>query len=81
MFRTQDWRGTLLRVAQTAGMTEQQFNACVSDKAQLEALQSRVQAGIDAGVESTPTFLVNGKKLEGEQSLAALDAAIAAAKK
>lgn len=81
MFRTQDWRGTLLRVAQTAGMTEAQFNACVTDRAQLEALTKRVDAGLKAGVESTPTFLINGKKLEGEQSLAAMEAAINAAAK
>lgn len=81
MFRTQDWRGTLLRVAQTAGMTETQFNACVTDQAALEALTKRVEAGIDAGVESTPTFVVNGKKLVGEQTMAQLDAAIAEAKK
>lgn len=81
MFRTQDWRGTLLRVAQSAGMTEQQFNACVSDQEQLKALSDRMEAGVKAGVNATPTFFVNGKKLEGEQTLAALDAAIAAAKK
>lgn len=81
MFRTQDWRGTLLRVAQSAGMTEERFNACVTDKAGLEALAKRVEAGIDAGVSSTPTFLVNGQKLEGEQTLAQMDTAIAAAGK
>ena len=81
MFRTQDWRGTLLRVAQSAGMTEQQFEACVSNQTELKAISERVDAGIKAGVTSTPTFLINGKKMEGEQTLAALDAAIAAAKK
>ena len=81
MFRTQDWRGTLLRVAQSAGMTEQQFNACVSDQAQLKALSDRMEAGVKAGVTATPTFFVNGKKLEGEQTLAQFDAAIAAASK
>jgi protein-disulfide isomerase len=81
MFRTGDWRGTLLRVAQTAGMTEQQFNTCVSDQAALKSLSERVEAGAKRGVESTPTFYVNGKKLEGAPTLANLDAAIAAAKK
>lgn len=81
MFRTQDWRGILLRTAQSAGMTEERFNACVNDQDALKAVADRTDAAVKAGVNATPTFLVNGKKLEGEQTLAALDAAIAAAKK
>ena len=33
----------------------------------------------DDHVDATPTFVINGKKLEGEQTMATLDAAIAAA--
>jgi protein-disulfide isomerase len=80
MFRTQDWRGTLLRVAQSAGMTEAQFNTCVSDQEALKAVAQRTEAAVKAGVNATPTFLVNGVKMEGEQTLAQLDKAIAAAK-
>jgi protein-disulfide isomerase len=80
MFRTQDWRGTLLRVAQSAGMTEAQFNACVSDQKALAAVSKRTDDAVKAGINATPSFVINGKKLEGEQTLAQLDAAIAAAK-
>ena len=74
-------RPVLLRIAQTAGMTEQQFNACINDDAQLDALNKRVEAGLKAGITATPTFLINGKKLEGAQTLQNLSAAIAAAQK
>lgn len=83
MFQTQDYRGVLLRIAQSAGMTENQFNKCVSDPEALKALNARVEKAVkDDKVTGTPTFFVNGKKVgEGEVSLAQLDAAIAAAAK
>lgn len=74
-------RPTLLRIAQSAGLTEQQFNACVSDQAALEALNERVEAGVDAGINATPTFVINGRTLEGAPTLANLDAAVAAARR
>lgn len=83
MFRTGDARGTLLKVAQSAGMTEAQFNACVSDEKAATALSARVEKAIkDRNVNSTPTFFVNGKKVkEGEMTMEELDAAVAAAAK
>jgi protein-disulfide isomerase len=82
MFQTGDFRGVLLRIAQSSGMTEEQFNKCVSDPEALKALNERVQQAIKDGVAATPTFFVNGKKVaEGEVTLAQLDAAIAAASK
>lgn len=83
MYRTGDARGTLLKVAQSAGMTEEQFNKCVSDEAGNKALAERVQkAQTERNISSTPTFFFNGKKVkEGEISMAELDAAIAAASK
>lgn len=74
-------RGVLLRTAQAAGMTEAQFNKCVSDEAALKALTKRIDAGQKAGISATPTFVVNGKIMEGAPTLANLDKAIAAAKK
>jgi protein-disulfide isomerase len=82
MFQTGDFHGVLLRIAQSAGMTEDQFNKCVSDPDALKALNARVQQAIKDGVQATPTFFVDGKKVgEGEMSLEKLDAAIAAASK
>jgi protein-disulfide isomerase len=82
MFRTGDARGTLLKVAQSAGMTEAQFNTCVNDEAAQKAIAARVDAAVQRGVSSTPSFFINGKKAkEGEMTLEELDAAMAAAGK
>lgn len=83
MFTTGDMRGVLLRIAQSAGLTEEQFNACITDEAALKALNERVEKAIKVDkINSTPSFVINGKKVkEGEISLAELDAAIAEASK
>jgi protein-disulfide isomerase len=86
MFQTGQFREGLLRVAQSAGMTEDQFNACVTNEKALKDLNARVEKwGKEAKIQGTPTFVVNGKKVGaeegGERSLTDLDAAIAAASK
>jgi protein-disulfide isomerase len=83
MFTTGDMRGILLRIAQSAGLTEEQFNACITDEAALKALNERVEKSIKVDkVTATPTFVMNGKKIkEGDISLAELDAAVAEASK
>jgi protein-disulfide isomerase len=76
-----DPRGVLLQIAKSEGFSEDQFNACVDDEKSLKALSARVEANskID-NVNSTPTFVINGKSLEpGYHPLADLDAAIAKA--
>lgn len=78
---TGDVRGAYLKVAQSVGMSEQEFTACVSDEAALKALNARVEKNMKAGIQSTPTFVIGGKTLTGAQTLADLDAAIAAASK
>ena len=78
MFRTGDARGTLLKVAQSAGMTEAQFNTCVNDETAQKAIAARIEAAVKRGVNSTPAFYVNGKALKaGELTLEELDAAVA----
>jgi protein-disulfide isomerase len=83
MFQTGDFRGVLLRIAQSAGMTEDQFNKCVQDEAALKALDARVTRAVQQDkITGTPTFVVNGKKIaEGEVTMAQLDAAVAEAAK
>jgi protein-disulfide isomerase len=78
MFATGDMRGPLLKVAQSAGMNQDQFAKCVSDPVALKGVQDRVDraASVDH-IASTPTILVNGRQLgEGEVTLAQLDGAI-----
>lgn len=75
-------RGNLQTIAQSAGMTEQQFNDCTGDNKALEALKKRVERNSKDGVTGTPTFFVNGVKLDNEKdmTMARLDNVIAAAK-
>jgi protein-disulfide isomerase len=82
IYDTQSLRAPLLKVALAAGLTEDQFMACLTDQSRLDELNARVERIAKAGdFDSTPTFFINGKKLVGEHSLADLDAAISEAKK
>jgi protein-disulfide isomerase len=83
MFTTGDVRGVLLRIAQSAGMTEDRFNTCLTDEAAIKALESRMERAVrDDRITGTPTFVINGKKLtSGEVTLAQLEAAVAEAAK
>ena len=72
-----------LEVAAANGLSEAQFNACLTDGAAQDALNARAQraAQVD-GVNSTPTLFINGKRIEPlPQSAAEMDAAIAQALK
>ena len=61
-------------------MSAAQANACLSDKAAIDALNARVKSYIDNDkITGTPTFFVDGERLEGVQTLNQLDAAIARA--
>src|SRR5262249_25600896 len=71
---------TLLKIAEQAGMSEQQFEACIKGQNAIIALNKRWDHwGADMKIESTPTYDINGKRYVGDQPLAALDAAIAEA--
>lgn len=73
-------RPALMKAAKAGGLSEARADACVKDEAAQKALYARVQNAVEAdGVDSTPTFFVNGVKLEGDHQLADLDKAIAAA--
>jgi protein-disulfide isomerase len=82
--RNAEKRDALIKVAQTAGLTEQQFNTCVTDDKAVLALndQSNKYATEDK-IDSTPTFVINGKTVVGGDEAAiekAVDEALAAAK-
>lgn len=58
-----------------SGRTEDEIQTCLSDADLIPRIRAEVEGGADAGVEGTPTFFVNGRKLAGN-SLEALSAAI-----
>jgi protein-disulfide isomerase len=71
----------LLEVARAAGLTKAGFTACLQDQAALATLQARTDRYVtEDKITGTPTFVIGGKKLEGDQTLAALATAIDAAR-
>lgn len=81
MHSQQEWqqgtppRQSLLRIAQSAGFSQEQFNACVTDENSVRALEERIQLGRRDGVTGTPTFFVNGRQIS-DPTLEGLSAAI-----
>ena len=60
----------LMAIAKQAGMSEQTFNACLSDQKMLDAMQAEQKRATDKfGVNSTPTLFINGKKQVGGVSI------------
>jgi len=72
-----------LEIGAANGVTEAQFNACLTDQGAQDALNARAQRAAEVdGVDSTPTLFVNGKRIDVlPQSPAEMDALIAAALK
>ena len=81
MYQTGDYRGELLRIAKSSGMSEAEFTQCIRDDDALKALNDRVEKAVkEDKISGTPTFIVNGKKVgDGEMSMEQLDKAIAEA--
>jgi protein-disulfide isomerase len=75
-----NFRAALLAIAAANGIGEGRFDQCVTDKRALADLDDRVSLyQARDKITGTPTFFVGDRRLEGEQSLEALDEAIAAA--
>ena len=55
----------LFELAQQAGFTQERFDTCLMTKDARAIVSARDKASKEFGVNSTPTFFVNGKRLEG----------------
>lgn len=62
----------LLEAGKTLGLGEQ-YSDCVTNQETLAEVEQDIQDGLQAGVQGTPTFLINGKVAMGAISLAAVD--------
>ena len=68
-------REVLSRIAQQVGMSDDQLTKCLTDAKSITALNDRVSKfAKQDDIQATPTFMINGKKYEGERTLAQLDA-------
>ena len=68
-------RDVLMRIALEHGMDEAAFKNCISDPEAVAAMGTRVSEAQAAGVNSTPTFVINGEVIS-DPSLANLSAKI-----
>jgi protein-disulfide isomerase len=68
------WQAKLKGVAAILGVKGQQFDTCLADKKlEDQVAQSRLTAATQLGVNSTPTFFINGKKFEGAPTVEAFE--------
>jgi len=71
---TRDPGAALEHLARLGGVSSKEFNSCINDKTLEDRVtQSRLTASQQLGVGSTPTFFVNGSKLEGAPTFETLD--------
>jgi protein-disulfide isomerase len=60
----------LLAIAKQAGFTEKSFNECLANQKLLDDIEkTRERAANKFGVNSTPTFFINGERATGDLSL------------
>lgn len=63
-------RETLATWVGLVGVARDRYDACQADEALTDQIiQLREFAGVNGGVDSTPTFFVNGQKIEGALAL------------
>jgi protein-disulfide isomerase len=69
-----DYRAALERIAKLGGISDKDFKSCIGDKKlEDQVAGSRLTAAKDLGVDSTPTFFVNGTKFNGAPTAEAFD--------
>jgi protein-disulfide isomerase len=77
---SKDYKTDLARLALLGGMSKKQFEDCLANKSvEDKVLQSRLTATEQLGVNSTPTFFINGNKFDGAPEFDAMDAALSKA--
>ena len=69
-------RDSLLEYATRAGLDRAAFLACLDSDAPRQAIARDVAEGMRLGIESTPTFLLNGRTITGAPRATALGYAI-----
>ncbi len=67
----------LFEIARQAGFTQETFDKCLTDQGLLDKLTAvRTRASEVFGVNSTPTFFINGKRLTESPTLEGFDTAL-----
>ena len=73
--------GNLRKLGRTAGLSDEEVTACMSDQATAEAMVASFEKNAEAdGISSTPSFVINGEtytNMPYDEMKAILDAALA----
>jgi protein-disulfide isomerase len=70
-------KDALLQIARLAGFTQEKFEACLTDQKLLEDVRAvRDRGSKEFGVNSTPTFFINGGRYPGAMSIEEVSAII-----
>ena len=70
-------REALLQIARLAGFSQESFEACLTDQKLLDDVREvRNRGSKDFGVDSTPTFFINGSVYKGALTVAEMSAII-----
>jgi len=64
----------LRKLARLSGMTNESIDACMQDQTLADSiLQTRLQGSQEFGIDSTPSFVINGTKYSGAMAMAEWD--------
>lgn len=69
IYQNGDFARGLESIGQKYGLSKAQVDACIRDPQAQKDLEARMTAAQQAGVDGTPTFLINKERVEGEVSL------------
>jgi protein-disulfide isomerase len=68
----------LMAISKQAGLSEKDFNECLANQPMLDKIEATRKTATDKlGVNSTPTFFINGEKYSGDVSIEELSKKIA----
>lgn len=67
---------SIMELAKEAGADIPRLNQQINNTKYYDAIQNDIQLGKDVGIRGTPTFFVNGVKIEGAQPYSVFKAAI-----
>ena len=67
----------LMAIAKQAGLSEQAFNECLKNQQVLDGIEEVRQRAVKFGVQSTPTFFINGKLFRGAVTMPEIEKEIA----
>jgi protein-disulfide isomerase len=67
----------MLGIAKQAGFTQESFDKCLANQAMLDGIEASRNRAQKLGVNSTPTFFINGKIYRGAMTVEELDKQVA----